>query len=194
MTTAKGQKKHDFILEKAKELFIQNGYSGTSMDDLVRYSGVSKGSIYYHFESKDQLFLRLMDKDTKEWLATWREKEKNYTTFTEKLHGIAAHYAEDFHNPFQKVIEEYMFGQPLQTDLLEHALMTIRMKRKAYEKIFQDAIDANEIEEKSAKDLSYIFSGLLDGLGALFYEKSQDELKRLYHQAITHFLQGVLPR
>ena len=76
MATAKGQKKRDFILEKAKELFIQQGYSGTSMEDLVRYSGVSKGSIYYHFESKDELFLQLIEKDTKEWLASWREKRK----------------------------------------------------------------------------------------------------------------------
>ena len=194
MATAKGQKKHAFILEKAKELFIQKGYSGTSMEDLVRYSGVSKGSIYYHFESKDELFLQLIDKDTKEWLASWREKEKNYPSFTEKLHGMAAHYAEDFHNPLQKVAEEYMFGQPLQTDLLDHALKTIQAKREAYEKIFQDAIDSKEIDANCAEDLSYILSGLLDGLSTLYYEKSQDELKQLYRQAITYFLRGVLPR
>ena len=194
MATAKGQKKRDFILEKAKELFIQQGYSGTSMEDLVRYSGVSKGSIYYHFESKDELFLQLIEKDTKEWLASWREKEKNYSSFTEKLHGLAEHYAEDFHNPLQKVAEEYMFGQPLQTDLLEHALMTIQMKREAYEKIFQEAINSKEIEANDAEDLSYILSGLFDGLSTLYYEKTQDELKRLYRQAITYFLRGVLPR
>jgi len=195
MATTKGQRKREWILEKAKELFIQNGYSGTSMEDLVQYSGVSKGSIYYHFQSKDDLFLQLIEKDTKEWLASWRQKERDYPSFEEKLHGIALHYAEDFHNPLQKVIEEYMFGQPLHEELLEQALVTIKEKRKAYEKIFQDAIDAKEIDHRlNAEDLSYLFSGLLDGLSALYFEKSQEELNRLYRLAIQCFLNGVLPR
>ena len=194
MTTSKGQKKRDFILEKAKELFIQKGYAGTSMEDLVQYSGVSKGSIYYHFDSKEDLFLNVIEKDTKEWLASWREKERRYTSFVEKLYGIADHYAEDFHNPLQKVAEEFMFGQPLQTELLDHALMTIRTKREEYANIFRDAIEAGEIEANSPEELSFIFSGLMDGLSTLYYVKSQDELKLLYKQAITYFLKGVIPR
>ena len=193
MATSKGQKR-DFILEKAKELFIQKGYTGTSMEDLVKYSGVSKGSIYYHFDSKEDLFLNLIEKDTKEWLASWREREKHFTSFTEKLYGIADHYAEDFHNPLQKVAEEFMFGQPLQTELLDHALMTIKTKREEYANIFRDAIEAGEIEADSPEELSFIFSGLMDGLSTLYYVKSQDELKLLYKQAITYFLKGVIPR
>lgn len=194
MTTAKGLKKRDFILEKAKELFIQKGYAGTSMDDLVRYSGVSKGSIYYHFKSKDELFLQLIAKDTQEWLVSWQEKEKKYTTFSEKLHGIAMHYLEDFHNPLQKVVEEYLFAQPIQTDFFEHAMGTIKAKRRAYEEIFQEALRSREIEVDCIEELTYIFSGLLDGLSTLYYEKSQEELRELYRQAVTHFLKGVLPR
>ena len=194
MATSKGQKKRDFILEKAKELFIQKGYAGTSMEDLVQYSSVSKGSIYYHFDSKEDLFLNVIEKDTKEWLASWREKERRYTSFVEKLYGIADHYAEDFHNPLQKVAEEFMFSQPLQTELLDHALMTIRTKREEYANIFRDAIEAGEIEANSPEELSFIFSGLMDGLSTLYYVKSQDELKLLYKQAITYFLKGVIPR
>ncbi|AQS54617.1 TetR/AcrR family transcriptional regulator [Novibacillus thermophilus] len=194
MATSKGQKKRDFILEKAKELFIQKGYAGTSMEDLVQYSGVSKGSIYYHFDSKEDLFLNVIEKDTKEWLASWREKERRYTSFAEKLYGIADHYAEDFHNPLQKVAEEFMFSQPIQTELLDHALMTIRTKREEYANIFRDAIEAGEIEAGSPEELSFIFSGLMDGLSTLYYVKSQDELKLLYKQAITYFLKGVIPR
>ena len=72
--------------------------------------------------------------------------------------------------------------------------MTIQMKREAYEKIFQEAINSKEIEANDAEDLSYILSGLFDGLSTLYYEKTQDELKQLYRQAITYFLRGVLPR
>lgn len=41
------------IVEAAWELFHEKGYDNTTIDDIIRRSGTSKGSFYYHFESKD---------------------------------------------------------------------------------------------------------------------------------------------
>lgn len=49
------------ILATAGILFARKGYHATSMDDIVRESGLSKGAIYGYFESKDDLFLSLSD-------------------------------------------------------------------------------------------------------------------------------------
>jgi AcrR family transcriptional regulator len=46
----------DKILESAKRLFEQKGYHETSMDDIVKISGLSKGAIYGYFDSKESLF------------------------------------------------------------------------------------------------------------------------------------------
>jgi TetR/AcrR family transcriptional repressor of mexJK operon len=48
------------ILEGAREVFLLNGYSGASIDQIISQSGVSKGSIYHHFDSKDVLFRSLV--------------------------------------------------------------------------------------------------------------------------------------
>jgi len=40
------------ILQGARDLFIRRGYNATSMEDIRKHTGVSKGSIYYHFKSK----------------------------------------------------------------------------------------------------------------------------------------------
>ena len=45
------------VLEKAKELFTEKGYNGTSMDDLVQVTGLSRSSIYDTFGDKHGLFL-----------------------------------------------------------------------------------------------------------------------------------------
>jgi AcrR family transcriptional regulator len=45
------------ILQSAQELFSEKGFHGTSMDDIVEKSGMSKGAIYGHFESKDALIM-----------------------------------------------------------------------------------------------------------------------------------------
>lgn len=64
MSTPKGSVKRSMILDQALELFVQKGYAATSMEDIVKHTGVSKGSIYYHFSSKDDLFVSMVEKST----------------------------------------------------------------------------------------------------------------------------------
>ena len=54
-------KSKKIILDAALSLFVKNGYSQTSMDDIVNLSGLSKGAIYHHYSSKKVLFLSLID-------------------------------------------------------------------------------------------------------------------------------------
>jgi AcrR family transcriptional regulator len=45
------------ILQAAFEAFAERGYDKTSMDDIVKRSGTSKGTLYWHFKNKKDLFL-----------------------------------------------------------------------------------------------------------------------------------------
>ncbi|MEN0659568.1 TetR/AcrR family transcriptional regulator [Caldifermentibacillus hisashii] len=61
------------IIEKAIELFEKKGFSTTSIQDIVDELGVTKGSFYYYFSSKEQLLMdiyneyitNLLDRQTK---------------------------------------------------------------------------------------------------------------------------------
>ncbi len=44
------------ILEQSFLLFLARGFDATSMSDIVRATGMSKGAVYHHFTSKDELF------------------------------------------------------------------------------------------------------------------------------------------
>ncbi len=48
------------ILETAKELFYRNGYLATSVDDIIEQAKVSKSNFYYHFKSKEDLGLAVL--------------------------------------------------------------------------------------------------------------------------------------
>jgi AcrR family transcriptional regulator len=63
-TEERWQKTHEQIMNAAENLFAEKGYNGTSMNDIVKKSGFSKGAIYNHFESKERLFLSLLEKQT----------------------------------------------------------------------------------------------------------------------------------
>jgi AcrR family transcriptional regulator len=49
------------ILVVAKDVFLETGYERASMDTVAVRAGTSKRSLYAHFESKDKLFLAVLD-------------------------------------------------------------------------------------------------------------------------------------
>jgi TetR/AcrR family transcriptional repressor of mexAB-oprM operon len=44
------------ILAAAEELFLQNGVAHTSLEQIARHAGVTRGAVYWHFENKADLF------------------------------------------------------------------------------------------------------------------------------------------
>ncbi|SMF66312.1 transcriptional regulator, TetR family [Paenibacillus uliginis N3/975] len=192
MTTDKALRKRDLILDKAKELFIQRGYAATSMDDLVHYIGVSKGSIYYHFKSKEELFLQLLARQNREWMDAWTEKQSSFTSFEEKLYGIAEHMVDDFQNPLAKVGEEFYISNPDNKSLLDQILTIVLGPRKLYREIFLEGAKEGFLPENDVDEISVIFASMLDGLSTSLYERSTEELRLLYRKGVGYFLHGVM--
>lgn len=60
----RSQETRALILNAAQNLFARSGYDATGVADICQEAGVSKGAFYYHFPSKQALFLDLLD----EWL------------------------------------------------------------------------------------------------------------------------------
>lgn len=50
------------ILDEAARLFVAKGFEKTSMQDIMRATGLSKGAIYHHFPSKEDILLRICDR------------------------------------------------------------------------------------------------------------------------------------
>ncbi|HWB27581.1 MAG TPA: TetR/AcrR family transcriptional regulator [Chitinophagaceae bacterium] len=57
------------ILQKAFELIYVNGYQSTSVDDIIATTKVTKGAFYYHFNSKDDMGLAIINEILKPSLA-----------------------------------------------------------------------------------------------------------------------------
>ncbi|MFC9561575.1 TetR/AcrR family transcriptional regulator [Agromyces sp. NPDC056965] len=60
----RSERKRRAILAAAEDLFLRNGYLGTSMDELAELSEVSKQTVYAHFGSKESLFVELVSSMT----------------------------------------------------------------------------------------------------------------------------------
>lgn len=60
-TFSKAEKTRQFIIEKTAPVFNTKGYAGTSLSDLTKATGLTKGSIYGNFQNKDEVALASFD-------------------------------------------------------------------------------------------------------------------------------------
>lgn len=57
----KGIQTREKVLAGAKEIFHRRGFSGTSINDLIRETGVKKGNLYHYFPSKEEIGIEVLE-------------------------------------------------------------------------------------------------------------------------------------
>jgi AcrR family transcriptional regulator len=55
------------ILDVAATAFAEKGYTGTSLNELIRATGLTKGGFYFHFRSKEELALAALEHKKEQW-------------------------------------------------------------------------------------------------------------------------------
>src|SRR6266540_4787542 len=58
--TERGSATRQHILAVATEEFLSHGYAGSSLSDLIRAAGITKGAFYHHFPSKEALAVEVV--------------------------------------------------------------------------------------------------------------------------------------
>ena len=85
--SAKGEKTKQDIREKAYQLFAQKGFKEVTMKDICELTGLSRGGLYRHYESTEQIFLEIVNAFT--------DKQKNEVLTKMEQHIPAAAILEE---------------------------------------------------------------------------------------------------
>jgi TetR/AcrR family transcriptional regulator, mexJK operon transcriptional repressor len=78
------QDKREEILDVAASFFLSHGYEGSSVSAMARHSGISKESYYRYFNSKQELFMAVIDQELEEY-------KRNLAQLTEHWNGQDLH-------------------------------------------------------------------------------------------------------
>ncbi|MBR0558077.1 TetR/AcrR family transcriptional regulator [Ciceribacter sp. L1K23] len=65
--------KREQIIDGARRVFMKLGFDAASMNDVTREAGVSKGTIYVYFSSKEELFAALVDREKTRFAESLRD-------------------------------------------------------------------------------------------------------------------------
>lgn len=181
------------IAEAARALFVQKGYKATSIEDIVDATGSSKGNIYYHFKSKEGLFIHLLNEWDQEWDQKWNGKEAQFPTTADKLYGIAEQMVlDDLNHPLTKAANEFFnSNEDMTNDVEERITEFVQGHLTFYQKILQQGIDNGEFKQNNVQGLSVILEALSIGLSQMSRSSSQQEALELYRLAMKVILNGI---
>lgn len=116
----------NLILDVAFELFMKKGYEHTSIQDIIdNLGGLSKGAIYHHFKSKEDILFAVSDRMTAESNRMLREiRDREGITGKEKL----------------KIIFKESIARPVQDDIFT-AAPDLGSNSKFFYSMFRESMD-----------------------------------------------------
>src|SRR6266849_5327604 len=90
----KGEQTRREIIRKAAPIFNQRGYEGAALSHLMRATGLEKGGIYRHFESKQQLAAEAFDYAWRETLNARIHDLDTISNTVDRLKQLVANFVE----------------------------------------------------------------------------------------------------
>lgn len=197
-----GERSRGEILSAAAQCFMERGYTETSIDDVARRLGATKGRVYHHFASKADLFAAIfragMDMDYAA-IEPYRERP-GYAL--DRLRAMAAAHCRQIivSRPYQRVVWQgvQMLLRGATTPELRDELTRLNDYRDAYERIFRAAAEAARAEGALRFDnLSLSVSLMFVALNSPIFwyaarpGETDEDIDRLVAQTVTFAMRGL---
>lgn len=166
------------LLREGEELFASKGYEAVSVEEICERAQVSKGGFYYHFSSKEALFLELLDR----WLSRLDEELRAIQSTSSSV-GQALERMADL---AYSVIEEAELSPRAQGTLLgaPSILFEFWSRARQEEKVWQGAISYFERYRQFFREI------LKRGAERGEFRFSEEELE-LHSQMLVSLAVGV---
>ncbi len=96
----KGEKTRDHILKTSRALLVANGFHNTTISDIIKATGVKKGNLYYHFASKEDIGLAVLEDAKEEFFHFLAHSFQGESAAARVVHSCQAIFAEQRDNNF----------------------------------------------------------------------------------------------
>ncbi len=87
-TKKEAEKTREAILESAEAIFLKKGVSKTSLEEIARHAGMTRGAVYWHFKNKSHLINELVSQIYQPVAKVFNEFKTMEGSVIEKLYGL----------------------------------------------------------------------------------------------------------
>lgn len=181
------------IIEAAKELFLENGYHETSMSAIAKNADLGKGTLYWHFDSKDDLFQSMVTKEAKHMLKELNElTEKNLDAaeILKRFIRIRLKNIDENKKTTQMFMDgENFINEELKTTMVEifHSFIDI------VEDIIKQGINEGVFYTSNPEKAASAFIGMINGICStiIFEDKGDIDIEENTEFIYQLFLKGL---
>lgn len=193
---SKSERTKQFIIEKTASVFNAKGYSGTSMNDLINVTGLTKGSIYGNFENKDAVALAAFDYNFGKVVSYLKQQIEERNNVIDKLLVYPETYRNFLKLPFLKegcpILNTSTEADDTHPLLRERAVNAINLWRSSIEKHINDGIVSNEIKsDTKASEFASILMALIEGSVMLAKVTGKSKELNLTMNFLENMIKGI---
>ena len=157
------QRRQD-ILDAAKKVFADDGFDNANLDDIAARCELSKGSIYYYFASKEDLFISVLEEGYQKFSLELDEaiRAQNPRDSIERIAEYMVNFFKEDYDRFRVVFRERMKSLSGSSSVFTKHFneRSMEIERKIVE-VFQRGIDAGEIKDYDPSTLVNVLLGMI---------------------------------
>lgn len=185
----------DRIMDVAQKMILREGFHGVSVDRIIEAAGVSKGTFFYHFKSKDSLAVTMLTRFMGEVGNHIESLMFESRTQAQEPDEIFLYFIEHFAQKFYENLGldgcllnafAYQLAQEV-PEIHEICSSTIRGWAQNFTPVIENALNHNEAPAEKAEGLAMMMFCLMEGAIIKDRIEPSDELHRQFSLFADYF-------
>ena len=179
------------IFETSMKLFAEKGYDATSIEDITATVGVAKGTLYYHFSSKEEIFNFLVEEGIKLLQNSIDIKTSKLDSYIDKIKAIILieiKIVVKYEDLITILLSQFWGKEARNQKCQKHIYEYINK----IEEIAKNGIEAGEIKQGNSKAIASEIYGLICS-ALIFKLRNEEELDvmKLYKEFEATIIKGL---
>jgi TetR/AcrR family transcriptional regulator, cholesterol catabolism regulator len=181
------------VIDAAERLFRARGYSNVTMRDIASYVGIRQASLYYHFESKEQLFVAVTESEFEHHLQGLRHATEQQSNLRTQLTDAAkwflsqppVHLLSMLHTDMPCLSEE---------NLEKLSASSRRCIFNPVQQLFELAQEKGEIRNCRSNVLAGFFLSVMESIPLVISGNDIEAKQVIVNEMIDVLLDGLTPK
>jgi TetR/AcrR family transcriptional regulator len=166
------------ILDSAEKLFVEKGYTGTSINDIAEEADFSRTSIYQYFTSKEEIYLHILERYTEPLTERLQQATADALTVSAKIRAFLDELRKmkrEKSNFFELYfIQRHQVEPRLPRELRSRLNAKRRRLENVFREFYREGVERGEVRDIRVKDASNLFFAQIMGM-MLLHEYYGDE-------------------
>ncbi|MBE0670399.1 MAG: TetR/AcrR family transcriptional regulator [Anaerolineales bacterium] len=185
------------IINAAEDVFTQKGFDQARMDDIADKTGLSKGTLYLYFKSKDDLIIAILDRMIQREFKQLETLNQDELSATDTIWKLTDLLAKDVLGWLRLIPIVYQFlALAFRNKYVQLALKKyINRYLDILIPIIQRGVETGEFRQVDTREVAIAMGAMIEGTLLLWvYDRSMIEPEKHIHSGMKLLLEGVQAR